>query len=311
MPYVGAVRSVTVRVPAKINLALRVGAARPDGFHPLSTVYQAIDVYDEVTATARYDGAVTIGVVDAVGQPMSEVPSDDGNLAVRAALALRERIADPELGADLQVRKAIPVAGGMAGGSADAAAALVACNELWRGGLSRSELDPVAASLGSDVPFLLHGGNALGTGRGEQVTPVLSRATFHWVIGVFSAGMSTPAAYAEYDRLKGQDAPAVPADPHDVLAALGSGSPHDLAAALVNDLTDAALSLRPQLRFALEAGANGLALASLISGSGPTIVFLVPDAETADVVAGDLRRREVFDDVLVARGPVPGARVVG
>lgn len=310
MAYVGAVRSVRVRVPAKINLALRVGAVRPDGYHPLSTVYQAIDLYDEVTATTGSDDTISIEVTDPAGEPLPGVPADDRNLAARAALALRERLGRPELGVRLSIRKAIPVAGGMAGGSADAAGALVACNELWHGGLTRSDLDPVAAGLGSDVPFLLHGGNALGTGRGEQVTPVLSRATFHWVIGVFSEGMSTPQVYAEYDRLRGNRVPRVPAEPHDVLAALGSGSTLALARAMVNDLTDAALSLRPELRRALEAD-GVLSMGGIVSGSGPTVAFLVPDERGTELLAAEVRSHQIFDDVLIARGPVPGARVVG
>ena len=301
-----------VRVPAKINLALHVGAARADGYHQLATVYHAVDVYDEVTATATLDGAVNVEVSDAQGQRLSQVPTDRTNLAVRAAVLVRERLDEPDLGVHLHIRKAIPVAGGMAGGSADAAGALMACNDVWRGGLSRQELDAVAATLGSDVPFLLHGGNALGTGRGEQVTPVLSRAIFHWVIGVYAEGMSTPAVYAEFDRLAGGGGgEQAPDAPHDVLAALGSGDVHALAAALRNDLTRAALSLRPELARGLEAGSRGPALGAIISGSGPTTVFLVADAESAETLATELRAQEIFDDVLVAEGPVTGARVVG
>lgn len=311
MPYVGAVRSVRVRVPAKINLALHVGAARADGYHQLSTVFHAVDVYDEITATATQDGAVNVDVVTAHGDPMPQVPVDRTNLAVRAAVLLRDRLDEPDLGVHLHIRKRIPVAGGMAGGSADAAGALVACNDVWRGGLSRHELDALAATLGSDVPFLLHGGNALGTGRGEQVTPVLSRATFHWVIGVYADGLSTPAVYAEFDRLAGGRGVNTPDEPHAVLAALGSGDADALAVALRNDLAPAALSLRPELARGIEAAGPAPALASVVSGSGPTTVFLVPDDESAELLALDMRAQAVFDDVLIARGPVPGARVVG
>ncbi|MFD1859713.1 4-(cytidine 5'-diphospho)-2-C-methyl-D-erythritol kinase [Aeromicrobium camelliae] len=304
-------RSVKVRVPAKINLALHVGAARADGYHQLSTVFHAIDMYDEITATATHDGAINVEVVDVQGQPMPHVPVDRTNLAVRAAAVLRDRLDEPDLGVHLHIRKTIPVAGGMAGGSADAAGALLACNDVWRGALSRDELDALAATLGSDVPFLLHGGNALGAGRGELITPVLSRSTFHWVLGVYAEGMSTPAVYAEFDRLAGGRGVNTPDEPRDVLAALGSGDPDALAVALRNDLAPAALSLRPELLRGIEAAGPAPALAAVISGSGPTTVFLVPDAESAELLALDLRTQAVFDDVLIARGPVPGARVVG
>ncbi|RLV56573.1 4-(cytidine 5'-diphospho)-2-C-methyl-D-erythritol kinase [Aeromicrobium phragmitis] len=304
-------RSVKVRVPAKINLALHVGAARADGYHQLATVFHAIDIHDEITATASHDGAVNVEVVDILGKPMPHVPSDRTNLAAQAALLLRDRLAEPDLGVHLRIRKAIPVAGGMAGGSADAAGALLACNDVWRGGLTRRELDTLAAVLGSDVPFLLHGGNALGTGRGEQVTPVLSRSTFHWVLGVYAEGMSTPAVYAEFDRLSEGRGKNTPDEPHGVLAALGSGDPEALAGAMRNDLTDAALSLRPELARGLDVGSARPPLTGLLSGSGPTTVFLMPDSESAEVFSVDLRDQGIFDGVVVAEGPAAGARVVG
>ena len=192
--------SVTVRAPAKINLGLSVGGPRADGFHDVATAYHAISLHDELVAAASEELSVAVTTAD--GIPLDDVPQDSSNLAVAAALALAERAGVEPL-VRLHITKSIPVAGGMAGGSADAAAALVACDALWQTGLSRSELAELAAALGSDVPFSLVGGTALGTGRGEVLTPVLARGRFHWVVAIADGGLSTPDVYAECDRLRG------------------------------------------------------------------------------------------------------------
>jgi 4-diphosphocytidyl-2-C-methyl-D-erythritol kinase len=300
--------SVLVSAPAKINLALSVGSARADGFHPLQTVYQAVDLCDEVRATERDDDRVvlTISSGPSAAVPV-DVPVDERNLAVRAALALREH-AGLRRGVSLNLRKVIPVAGGMAGGSTDAAAALVACDALWELGTPRSELLELAADLGSDVPFCLVGGTALGTGRGELVSPVLARGTYHWVLGCSDQGLSTPAVYAEHDRLAGggRRDPRVPAD---LMSALVSGDAATLGAALHNDLEEAAVSLRPDLAAALTIGEDCGALGGIVSGSGPTLMFLASSPEHALDVATALAASEACDDVLRATGPVPGARI--
>lgn len=295
--------SVTVRAPGKVNLFLAVGATRPDGFHELTTVFQAIGLYDEVTV-ARADN-LTVSVT---GSQAADVPTDRSNLAAVAVQVLADRHGrDPDV--SISIHKGIPVAGGCAGGSADAAAALVAVDQLWGLGLSRSELSEIAAGLGSDVPFCLTGGTALGTGRGEQLTPVLGAGIYSWVLALADEGLSTPAVYAELDRLRGEGLKDPAGDPASVMSALRSGSSEVLGRALANDLQDAALSLRPGLGDLLAHGVEVGAVGGLVSGSGPTVAFLARDeahaVELADAVAGHPACRAVA----VADGPVSGARV--
>ena len=304
--------SATARVPAKINLCLGVGPVRDDGFHSLATVYQALDVHDEVRAVAVDDSDdVTVSVhieADRLVESI-DVPTDADNLAVRAAKLLREKTG-AEGGARLAIRKVIPVAGGMAGGSADAAAALVACNEMWGTGLGKPELELLAAELGSDVPFLLHGGNAIGGGRGEAISPVLARGSYFWVVAVASQGLATKDVFAEFDRLNdGSDLPQ-PEAPEDLLAALRAGDAAELGATLSNDLTDAALSLRPELRGTLDMGLEAEALGAVVSGSGPTCVFLAEDEAHSLDIAIALAGANVCADVIQASGPVAGARLI-
>ncbi|MFI7099763.1 4-(cytidine 5'-diphospho)-2-C-methyl-D-erythritol kinase [Streptomyces sp. NPDC050161] len=296
--------SVTVRVPAKVNVQLAVGAARPDGFHDLANVFLAVGLYDEVTATPADTLRIT-----ADGRGADQIPLDRTNLAARAAelLAARHGIA-PDV--HLHLAKDIPVAGGMAGGSADAAGALLACDTLWSTGASRDELLDICAELGSDVPFSLVGGAALGQGRGELLTPLTVGGTFHWVFAVADGGLSTPAVYREFDRLtQGTDVPAPEASPA-VLTALESGDATALADALTNDLQPAALSLRPSLTATLDAGTEAGALAALVSGSGPTTAFLVKDEEAAQRVAAALTASGTCRAVRTAVAPAAGATVI-
>ncbi|MCX4485218.1 4-(cytidine 5'-diphospho)-2-C-methyl-D-erythritol kinase [Streptomyces anulatus] len=296
--------SVTVRVPAKVNVQLAVGAARPDGFHDLANVFLAVGLYDEVTATPADELRITCAGADA-----ARVPLDTTNLAARAALALAERYG-VEPAVHLHIAKDIPVAGGMAGGSADGAAALVACDALWGTGASRDELLAICAELGSDVPFSLVGGAALGTGRGEKLTPIEVGGTFHWVFAVADGGLSTPAVYGEFDRLAaGTEVPEPTASP-DLLAALRSGDSGALAAALSNDLQPAALSLRASLAETLAAGTEAGALAALVSGSGPTTAFLVEDESAARKVADALTASGTCREARTAVSPAPGAKTV-
>jgi 4-diphosphocytidyl-2-C-methyl-D-erythritol kinase len=236
---------------------------------------------------------------------------DGSNLAIRAARALAAYARVPAH-ARLHLRKQIPLAAGLAGGSADAAAALVACDALWGTGLSRDELATVAARIGSDVPFLIHGGTALGTGRGEAVSPVLVRPnSWHWVVAVAEGGLSTPDVYRELDRLRAGGAAPPPLGSADaLLGALRQRDPAVLAARLGNDLEPAARSMRPELEATLRAGVAAGALHGLVSGSGPTCVFLTRDAGHADEVAAALRDSGVCRDARPAHGPVPGARVL-
>lgn len=296
--------SVTVRVPAKVNVQLAVGAARPDGFHDLANVFLAVGLYDEVTATAADELRVTCAGPDA-----GQVPLDRTNLAARAAEKLAERYGrSPAV--HLHIAKDIPVAGGMAGGSADGAGALLACDALWGTGASRDELLGICAELGSDVPFSLVGGAALGTGRGERLTPLEVGGTFHWVFAVADGGLSTPAVYGEFDRLNEGVRIPEPVASDALLAALAKGDPHALAATLANDLQPAALSLRPSLAATLAAGRAAGALAGLVSGSGPTTAFLVPDEQTAARVADALLASDTCRAARVARSPAAGATVL-
>ncbi|MFF7470689.1 4-(cytidine 5'-diphospho)-2-C-methyl-D-erythritol kinase [Streptomyces sp. NPDC008092] len=296
--------SVTVRVPAKVNVQLAVGAARPDGFHGLANVFLAVGLYDEVTVTPADELTVTCEGPDA-----AEVPLDRTNLAARAAVALAER-RGIEPAVHIHIAKDIPVAGGMAGGSADGAGALLACNELWRAGASRAELLAICADLGSDVPFSLVGGAALGIGRGEQLTVLETGGTFHWVFAMAGRGLSTPAVFREFDRLaQGRDIPE-PVASAELLQALAKGDPDALAAAVSNDLQPAALSLFPELADTLDAGRGAGALAALVSGSGPTTAFLARDPEAATKIADALRSSGTCRTVRTATSPAPGARVL-
>jgi 4-diphosphocytidyl-2-C-methyl-D-erythritol kinase len=300
--------SVTVRAPAKINLGLSVGGPRADGFHDVATAYHAISLQDELVAAASEELSIALTTAD--GIPLDDVPQDSSNLAVAAALALAERAGVEPL-VRLHITKSIPVAGGMAGGSADAAAALVACDALWQTGLSRSELAELAAALGSDVPFSLVGGTALGTGRGEVLTPVLARGRFHWVVAIADGGLATPDVYAECDRLRGGTPVPEPRVADALMAALRTGDADALGAALHNDLQMAACSLRPSLRETLETGTQAGALGSLVSGSGPSVVFLARSPEHAIDIAVALSATGTCRSVRRAHGPVAGARVVG
>ncbi|PKW09438.1 4-diphosphocytidyl-2-C-methyl-D-erythritol kinase [Streptomyces sp. 1222.5] len=296
--------SVTVRVPAKVNVQLAVGAARPDGFHDLANVFLAVGLYDEVTVTPADELRVTCEGPDA-----HQVPLDRTNLAARAAVELAAR-RGIEPAVHIHIAKDIPVAGGMAGGSADGAGALLACDTLWGTGASRAELLALCAELGSDVPFSLVGGAALGVGRGERLTVLELGGTFHWVFAMAGRGLSTPAVFREFDRLaEGRDIPEPVASP-DLMEALAKGDPDALASAVSNDLQPAALSLFPELADTLAAGRAAGALTALVSGSGPTTAFLTRDAGSAEKVAEALRASGTCRSVRTAAGPVAGATVI-
>jgi 4-diphosphocytidyl-2-C-methyl-D-erythritol kinase len=329
------VTAVTARVPAKVNLQLSVGPLRADGYHNLVTVFHAISLFDEVTvAPAERDTVVVTGEGDGA------VPLDGSNLAIQAVTALVDTLGPgcrDAPGVSIEIKKRIPVAAGLAGGSADAAAALTACNELWGAGLSHQDLSDVASRVGSDVAFALLGGTAIGLGRGDQVTPALVAGTYHWVLAFAAVELSTAAVYAACDRLRASRGgrpgrpghPAEPAQPGKprrpaqggpagppqlnkaLMAALRSGEPKELGPLLSNDLQPAALSLVPDLRRALAAGREHGALGGLVSGSGPTCAFLARDARHARDLAVALAGAGVCRTVVTAVGPAPGATVIG
>lgn len=307
MTYAFVADRVHVRAPGKLNLFFEVGDVQGDGYHEVASAYQAVSLWEDVWAEPAADFSVSIsGTVDVSG-----VPADDRNLALRAARLVAQKIGY-DGGVHLEIVKHVPVAGGMGGGSADAAAALVACDALWGADLGASQLQQLAARLGADVPFSLMGGTAIGTGRGDQLSPALAKGRFDWVIVPSDEGMSTPEVYAHLDVLRRSpdiaSAARTPSVDPGVLHALRAGDPVALAAHARNDLHAASLSLRPGLRDALELGEQAGALTGLVSGSGPSLAFLASDAESA------LELQVVLSaagfEALHVHGPVPGARVL-
>ena len=295
---------LTARVPAKVNLELMVGPRRADGFHPLATVFQAVGLYDDVSVELADEWGVTVN-----GAFADLVPADDTNLAMRAA-RLMATAAGIDAPVHITIDKDIPVAGGMAGGSADAAGALVACDALWGIGSSKAALEDLGAELGSDVPFALAGGTAMGSGRGDQLAPVLGRGRYHWVFALSDVGLSTATVYAECDRLRANRRVPEPAPSSSMMTALRSGDAASLGRALSNDLQPAALSLQPRLDEVLKTGMEFGALGGIVSGSGPTIAFLVADTERGLDLAVALTASGAAPAVARAVAPVHGAHVI-
>ncbi len=299
--------SVTVRVPAKVNLQLAVGPREADGFHNLVTVFQAISIYDDVTITKSAPGSgITISII---GDHTHGVPADATNLAVKAAQLIANEY-DFVIDAHIEVNKSIPVAGGMAGGSADAAAVIVGVNELYELEMSREEMHEFGSQLGSDVPFMISGGTAIGQGRGDQLTAALSRGTYHWVLALSTVGLSTPAVYQECDRLRAGLDIAAPQTSDALMQSLLAADSKAVGQALHNDLQSAACSLRPALTLVLDVGEEYGALGSIVSGSGPTVAFLVADEEQGLDLAVALTSSGVVGSVARAYGPVHGAKVI-
>lgn len=301
--------AVHVRAPGKINVYLGVGHPHDDGYHSLATVFQAVSLFEDVYAYPSDEFSLEVsGDVD-----VSDVPTDDRNLAMRAAKMLAQATG-VDAGVHLVIRKGVPVAGGMGGGSADAAAALVACDALWGTEVGSRGLHELAARLGADVPFTLHGGTAIGAGRGDELTPALARGRFDWVLVTSDQGLSTPEIYRSLDRLRGfgdavaEDPPLSLDVPVGVLQALRAGDAHELAPVMHNDLERAAVLDRPDLELALADGVRLGALSGIVSGSGPTIAFLCADPEAARALQQELRA--TGREALHVHGPVHGAQLV-
>jgi 4-diphosphocytidyl-2-C-methyl-D-erythritol kinase len=300
-----SLRSVTARVPAKVNLELMVGPPRPDGFHQLATVFQAVGLYDDITVEPAEDWSITVS-----GPYADLVPVDGTNLAMRAALLLATEAGVDQQPVHITIDKDIPVAAGMAGGSADAAGALLACDALWGVLSPKAALEDLAARLGSDVPFALLGGTAMGSGRGDRLAPVLGRGRYTWVLALSDVGLSTPQVYAECDRLRSGVLVPEPTPSASMMTALRSGHADTLGRALSNDLQPAALSLQPRLEEVLRTGMENGALGGIISGSGPTVAFLVSDTEHSLDLAVALTASGAAPAVKRAVGPVRGAHIV-
>lgn len=301
------IKAVTVRVPAKVNLQLSVGPRESDGFHQLVTVFQAISIFDDVTIKIGEQGC---GIdISVSGDQIHGVPTDASNLVAKAVELIAKKF-EIDIDVSIEIKKSIPVAGGMAGGSADAAAAIVAIDELFDLKMTREEMHEIASQLGSDVPFLLSGGTAIGQGRGDQLTAALSRGTYHWVLALSSVGLSTPAVYGECDRLRQGLDISEPQISDALMQALLSADPSAVGKLLVNDLQPAACSLRPALRLILDVGQEYGALGAIVSGSGPTVAFLVSDEEHGLDLAVALSASGVVGSVTRAYGPVHGAKVI-
>lgn len=298
---------VVTRVPGKVNLQLSVGPLGADGFHEVTTVFQAISLFDDVTVTEGKAGSGT--TISVTGQTANGVPADASNLAIRAAqLMMKEFELSPDL--EIKLKKEIPVAGGMAGGSADAAGVIVGLDSLYELGLSRDEMEKIASQIGSDVPFSLSGGVAIGTGRGDQITTALAKGSYTWVLALSSQGLSTPAVYQECDRLREGLSIASPQVSEPLMQALRAGDSKALGKSLLNDLQAAACSLRPALRLVLDVGIDYGALGGIVSGSGPTVAFLVSDEEHAMDLTVALSASGVVSSITRAIGPAHGARII-
>jgi 4-diphosphocytidyl-2-C-methyl-D-erythritol kinase len=293
---------VVVKVPAKINLALKVGALAEDGFHPLETVFQAIDIYDEIIATSAQGLSLSIE-----GEGAEELGTGSDNLAYKAAALLAQH-AGIEPNVHLHITKKIPIAGGLAGGSANAAGTLVACDSLWRLDTDKDELLALASQLGADVSFALLGGTALGRGRGEKLTTMLNRGEFHWVLAVSSTGLSTPEVYRVFDMLNPDPIP--PAIDTRLAGALATGDVTLASECFSNDLQAAAIKMRPQIKRILASGLDAGAIGALVSGSGPTCAFLARNPNHALHIAGELQASGVVERTMIASGPAKGAHIV-
>jgi len=297
--------SVVTRVPGKINLQLSVGPLQSDGYHPVATVFQAVSVFDDIKIAISHESGITLNSTKA----SDYLPLDRNNLAYKAAELMRKKFEIND-GLEITLSKEIPIAGGMAGGSADAGATIVGIDALFGLGLSRNELEKIGSQLGADIPFTISGGTAIGTGRGDQITPVLSRGSYSWVLALSSSGLSTPAVYNECDRLREGLQVASPHISDSLLHALSAGDAVALGKALSNDLQPAACSLKPALRLILDVGMDYGALGGLVSGSGPTVAFLAENEDHALDLVVALTSSGVVGNVIRASGPVPGARVI-
>ena len=300
-------RGVVARVPAKVNLQLSVGPLGSDGYHEVTTVFQAISLFDDVTvATALPGSGITISIT---GETSKGVPTDSSNLAIKAAqLMAKTYDLPPDL--IIKLKKEIPVAGGMAGGSADAAGVIVGLDSLFELGISRDEMESVGSKIGADVPFSICGGVAIGTGRGDQITPALAKGSYNWVLALSGQGLSTPSVYQECDRLREGLSIATPQVSEPLMQALRAGDAKALGKALSNELQSAACSLRPALRLVLDVGVDYGALGGIVSGSGPTVAFLVIDDEHAMDLTVALSSSGVVSSVVRATGPAAGARII-
>ncbi|MEN9715727.1 MAG: hypothetical protein RJA35_1194 [Actinomycetota bacterium] len=298
----------------KINLFFKVGPLREDGYHQVASLYQSVNLAETVVAELDSDWNVEV-TGNLHESHLKAVPTNRNNLVVKVAKAagaiLRFRKV-PRL--HLTIHKNVPVAGGMGGGSADAAAALLAAEAAWSRMLTPRERTEIAASIGADVPFALLGGAAIGVGTGGDLTPLAQKSLLHWVLVPNNFGLSTPAVFAELDRLRdlsGMNPKWVPEAKVSsaLVRALKDGADAETIAPLLhNDLQEAAISLRPELQEILDLGERALALKAIVSGSGPTIALLARDANDAVAIAS--RMTTFGQQAVVTSSPAGPAQLV-
>lgn len=300
---------VTVSAPGKINIFFKVGALQDNGYHEVLSVYQALDVRETVSVSSADAWNVSVSGALSADQ-IAAVPTGEDNLVVRAAKTVAELagLENPHP-VNFEITKNVPVAGGMGGGSADAAAALLAVDELWCTGVDGEALLSKAAELGADIPFALLGGTAIGIGKGDDLEPIDGVQELHWVLVPMDAGLSTPRVYAKLDEIRSArgeapDLVATPSKPSELISALQFGDAREVAKHLHNDLQEAAIALMPELSTTMHAGLAAGALAAMVSGSGPTVAMLTESADAAESIANQL----AFDGYIAipARGPAKG-----
>ncbi|TLP76826.1 4-(cytidine 5'-diphospho)-2-C-methyl-D-erythritol kinase [Nesterenkonia sphaerica] len=328
---------VTAVAPGKVNLSLRVGPLRPDGYHEVATLYYAVSLYEEVIASPRSDEVITVSLSErssftgvehrdplSGGTVPAQIPLDEQNLAYQAAALLREHLRSrdaatlsfpgterPSYGVDLTIIKNVPIAGGMGGGSADAAATLVACSALWEAGLTKEQLADLGARLGADVPFAIVGGAAVGQGLGETLSPLLTRGELHLVMVPSSTGLSTPEVYQKLDSMRASVSLTVdpPELDHDLIRAACAADAEMITTLMTNDLQAPAVAMLPALDDMMDAGMAEGAMQGMVSGSGPTVMFLARDAAAAHQLATSLQERlDVW--AIPVSGPAAGARLL-
>lgn len=297
---------VSVRVPAKINLQLAVGPLDAAGYHEIATIFQAVSLYDEVTVSKVKPGSEHLSIS---GEGADDLPVNQNNLAFKAIREIAKYVEHP-INARIHIDKSIPIAGGMAGGSADAAAVLIAVNQLWQLNLTSEQLTTIASEIGSDVAFLLFGHTQMGLGRGERLNPVLTRGELNWVIATSSGGLATGEVYKTCDTLREGKETVEPVINNELIKALAAGEVKKVASNLSNDLQEAALKLKPELKNLLKAGEDFGAIGSLVSGSGPTCIFLIENKKAAENLVIDLAGSGLAKNVFLASGPVAGAKII-
>jgi 4-diphosphocytidyl-2-C-methyl-D-erythritol kinase len=303
---------VVASAPGKLNLAFRVGARRADGYHSVVSVYQELSLRETVVVSANHEWSLALSGSLPEDRLLS-VPLDGNNLAFKAAKKLAELagLVNPYPVA-IGIDKQVPVAGGMGGGSADAAATLIALNELWRTGISRERLVAESVHLGADVPFAVLGGTAIGRGVGEKLEPLASSATLHWVMIPNAGGLSTATVFARLDELRAQTFTEIDDEthlvaPHYLIDALAAGNPFDVAEFMHNDLEEAALDLMPSLAITLQDGMRSGALRAMVSGSGPTVALLAGSEASAIDIAKQMRL--LGYEAITAQSATLGARI--